>query len=295
MSPLGYQSAAQASLAVSYNNLDTYAYSLADALTHPYPEYEKIGIRDGDDYKQLSTTLLQIENEFYGTIRPKRPIRPGERPVHALRERGVEYVEVRLMDLNPFHAIGIDETTVRFLDIFLMHCLLGDGPADTPAEIAVLGRNQLQVARQGRDPDLLLTRENDSLSPTAWGRELLKEFEPIAAALDSAHRTDAYRNALADAEAALRQSSKTPSARVLRELDGKYANSFSRFGLARSLQYKKDLLALPWSDADEARFRKSADDSLIEQKRLEEADSMPFEIYRQHYLSRDRLKARRVA
>ncbi len=294
MSPLGYQSAAQASLAVSYNNLDTYAYSLSDALTQPYPDYEKIGIRDGDDYKQLSTSLLQIENEFYGTIRPKRPIRPGERPVHALRERGVEYVEVRLMDLNPFHAIGIDETAIRFLDIFLLHCLLSDGPADTPAEIVVLGRNQLLVARQGRDPDLLLTRENDSLSPAAWGKELIKEFEPIAAALDSAHRTDAYRNALADAEAALTQSSKTPSARVLQELAGKCESNFPRFGLARSLQYKKDLLALPWSDADEARFRKAAEDSLIEQKRIEDADSMPFEIYRQHYLSRDRLKARRA-
>ena len=295
MSPLGYQSAAQASLAVSYNNLDTYAYSLSDALTQPYPDYEKIGIRDGDNYKQLSTSLLQIENEFYGTIRPKRPIRPGERPVHALRERGVEYVEVRLMDLNPFHAIGIDESTIRFLDIFLMHCLLSDGPADTPAEIVVLARNQLLVARQGRDPNLLLTRNGDSLSPAAWGTELLGEYEPIAGALDAAHSTSAYTDALAAAAAALAQSSKTPSARVLQEMAEKYSNAFRRFGLNRSLQYKKDLLALPWSDADETRFRKAADDSLREQKRIEDADSMPFEIYRQHYLSRDRLKARRIA
>lgn len=295
MSPLGYQSAAQSSLAVSYNNLDTYAYSLADALTHPYPDYEKIGIRDGDDYKQLSTTLLQIENEFYGTIRPKRPIRPGERPVHALRERGVEYVEVRLMDLNPFFAIGIDESTIRFLDIFLLHCLLIDGLSDTPADIVVLARNQLLVARQGRDPDLLLTRNSDSLSPAEWGAELLKECEPIAAALDAAHRTSVYGEALANAATLLAQPSKTPSARVLREMAETYSNNFPRLGLAGSLQYKKDLLALPWSDADEARFRQAAEASLREQKRIEDADSMPFEIYRQHYLSRDRLKARRVA
>src|SRR6185436_20941910 len=95
------------SLAVSYNNLESYAASLQDALTQPYPPYEAIGIRDDDDYRQLATSLLQIENEFYGTIRPKRVIRPGERPLHALRDRGVEYVEVRLMDLDPFHAVGI--------------------------------------------------------------------------------------------------------------------------------------------------------------------------------------------
>src|ERR1043165_1119019 len=126
MGRLGYQSEAQASLCVSYNNLKDYTASLFDALTQPYAEYERIGIRNGDDYKQLNTTLLQIENEFYSTIRPKRRIRRGERPLHALRERGVEYVEVRLMDLDPFDAIGIDQPTMRLLDVLLLHCLISD-------------------------------------------------------------------------------------------------------------------------------------------------------------------------
>ena len=46
-----------------------YTASLYGALTQPYAPYEKIGIRQGDDYKQLNTTLLQIENEFYSTVR----------------------------------------------------------------------------------------------------------------------------------------------------------------------------------------------------------------------------------
>ena len=139
MGRLGYQSDAQASLCVSYNGLDGYAASLHEALTRPYPPYEKIGLQDanhpGSNYRQLSTSLLQIENEFYSTIRPKRSIRPGERPLHALRERGVEYVEVRLMDLDPFEAVGINAQTMRLLDVLLLHCLLSDSPPDTPAEI----------------------------------------------------------------------------------------------------------------------------------------------------------------
>ncbi|MDB5868281.1 MAG: glutamate-cysteine ligase, partial [Polaromonas sp.] len=112
MGRLGYQSDAQASLAVSYNSLEGYGASLQDALSRPYPAYEKVGIRNpGGDYNQLATTLLQIENEFYGTIRPKRVIRQGERPLHALRERGVEYIEVRLMDLDPFEPVGINAQT----------------------------------------------------------------------------------------------------------------------------------------------------------------------------------------
>ena len=159
MGRLGYQSEAQATLAVSYNSLDSYAGSLHDALTRPYPPYEKIGIRNlGGDYNQLATTLLQIENEFYGTIRPKRVIRPGERPLHALRERGVEYIEVRCMDLDPFVPVGIAAATMRFLDIFLLHCLLADSPPDTPEEIAALGRNQHHTATHGREPGLRLER-----------------------------------------------------------------------------------------------------------------------------------------
>ena len=113
MGRLGYQSEAQASLAVSYNGLDGYAASLQEALTRPYPAYEALGIRGPDGaYRQLATSLLQIENEFYGTIRPKRSIFPGERPLHALRERGVEYVEVRLLDLDPFEPLGIGTDTM---------------------------------------------------------------------------------------------------------------------------------------------------------------------------------------
>ncbi|HEY9238764.1 MAG TPA: glutamate--cysteine ligase, partial [Burkholderiaceae bacterium] len=147
MGRLGYQSDAQSTLSVSYNSLERYAASLQEALTRPYPAYEKVGIRNpGGDYNQLATSLLQIENEFYGTIRPKRVIFPGERPLHALRERGVEYVEVRCMDLDPFEPVGIDSPTMRFLDMFLLHCLLADSPPDTPDEIAALARNQQRVA-----------------------------------------------------------------------------------------------------------------------------------------------------
>src|SRR5690606_2435460 len=149
MGPLGYQSDAQASLSVSYNSLDSYTASLYEALTKPYPAYEKLGIRDGDDYRQLATSLLQIDNEVYGTIRPTRRIKRGERPLHALRARGVQYVEVRLMDLDPFEPVGINAQTMRFLDVFLLHCLASPSPEDTPREIGQIGRNQHAVALRG--------------------------------------------------------------------------------------------------------------------------------------------------
>ncbi|MFY7855005.1 MAG: glutamate--cysteine ligase, partial [Rubrivivax sp.] len=174
MGNLGYQSDAQAALAVSYNCLESYAGSLDGALTRPFPPYERIGVRNlGGEYNQLATSLLQIENEFYGTIRPKRVIRSGERPLHALRDRGVEYVEVRCMDLDPFEPVGIQARTMRFLDVFLLHCLLSDSPPDTPEEIAALARNQQRTATRGREPGLRLERAGREVTLQAWGEEIL--------------------------------------------------------------------------------------------------------------------------
>ena len=165
---------AQASLAVSFNDLRGYALALNRALTEPYPAYEAIGLREGEDYRQLATTLLQIENEFYGIIRPKRSIKFGERPLHALGCRGVEYVEVRCLDVNPFHPVGIDADTMRLLDIFLLHCVLSDSPPDSPREIEAILRNQRLVAEEGRDPRTRLDRAGEKVAPADWGGGLLR-------------------------------------------------------------------------------------------------------------------------
>ncbi len=289
MGRLGYQSDAQSSLAVSYNNLESYAASLQAALTKPYPAYEAIGIRDGDDYRQLATSLLQIENEFYGTIRPKRVIRPGERALRALRDRGVEYVEVRLMDLDPFHAVGITAGTMRFLDVFLLHCLLRDSPPDTPQEIAAIVGNNQRVAARGREPGLRLVRESKEVTLAGWSSEILAECAPIAAALDTANGGHAHGDALARALAALNDPAATPSARALAAMARDHGNSYVRFVLAQSLAHRDAILELPFPAEIAERFGRLADESVTEQRRIEAADTLPFEAYRQLYLAPFRL------
>ena len=298
MGPLGYQSDAQAALAVSYNSLTSYGASLQEALTRPYPLYEAIGLRapPGDTspthhegYRQLATSLLQIENEFYGTIRPKRRIRPGERPLHALRERGVEYVEVRCMDLDPFCAIGIEAATMRFLDIFLLHCLLADSGPDTPAEIGAIARNQHRVARRGRDKGVTLLRDGCEVPLGNWGNEVLRECAPIACALDAAHGGRAYGDALTAAAAALDDAQLTPSARILDEMRRGYDGSYIKFILAQSRTHRDALRARPLDAPSTTRLLELAQTSVLEQKVIEAGDDLPFETYRQRYLSQDKL------
>ncbi len=296
MGRLGYQSDAQASLAVSYNGLDGYAQSLHEALTRPYAAYEAVGIMNpGGEYNQLATSLLQIENEFYGTIRPKRVIRPGERPLHALRERGVEYVEVRLLDLNPFVPIGITAQTIRLLDVFLLHCLLEDSPPDTPQEIAALGRNQHKTAAFGREPGLMLERDGGEVGLAHWGAELIASFAPIAAGLDAAHQSTDYADALRAAQSLLQQPDLLPSARVLDVMEQDFGNSFTAFTRAQSQQTRAKLLGLPFSAAQQSKLAAMTDQSIQDQKAIEAGDTMPFEIYRQQYVSPERLGLSRAA
>ena len=285
MGPLGYQSDAQTLICASYNGMNTYASSLFNALTRPYPPYEKIGIRDGDEYRQLSTTLLQIENEFYGTIRPKRRIRRGERPLHALSERGVEYVEVRLMDLDPFEPVGINASTMRFLDVFLLQCLLAPSPYDTPEENRTIGRNQHRVAAFGREPGLRLDRFGTEVALTDWAREVLDACGPVAAALDAAQATDTYALALSRARTALREPSTLPSARVLESMSAIADGSHVRFVAAQSIAHRRLLRELPLAPQIDAEFEALAGSSLREQRSMEEADNLGFEEYRQQYLA----------
>jgi len=317
MGRLGYQSDAQAALAVSFNSLGSYARTLHRALNEPYPAYEAIGLRDGELYKQLATTLLQIENEFYGTIRPKRRVHPGERPLRALGLRGVEYVEVRLVDIDPFSPVGIGLEEMRLLDIFLLHCLLADSPPDSPQEIAVMTRNQRRIAERGRDPQLRLHRtgmqtaaESNAFAgaqtnapvladvaladlapadrePAEWGAQLLRECEPIATALDRAHGGHAYRSALAAAQAALADFSTLPSARVLREVEQSHDKSFPAFVQAQSERHRRALLAQPLAPEATARYEQQAAESLREQRSREAAEDLPFEAFRQQYLGQE--------
>jgi glutamate--cysteine ligase len=287
MGPLGYQSAAQAKLAVSYNDLKSYARSLHGALTEPYRPYEKIGIKVGDEYRQLSSALLQIENEFYGTIRPKQPIETGERPLHALGERGVAYVEARLVDLDPDSPIGIRVQTMRLLETFLLYCLLADSPPDTPAEAAELAHNQHTAAERGRAPDVRLLRRGEEVRLADWGDQVLTGCEPIAAALDAAHGSDRYRAALAEAQAMLADAARTPSARVLAEIEAFPDKSYPDFVLARSQAHRTALLGRPLDAAVATRYATMAEASLADRQAIEAADDEDFESFRQHYLSQE--------
>lgn len=289
MGRLGYQSDAQSRLSVSYNDLEGYARSLHEALVQPYGPYEAMGIQDGQGgYRQLGSSLLQIENEFYSTIRPKRVTQRGERPLHALRERGVEYVEVRCMDLQPELGVGIDAHTLRVLDTFLLWAMLSGSPPDNPEEVREMADNQRLVAARGREPGLTLQRGGRAVALADWADEVMALAQPVAEALDRAHGGEAFAHSWAQAREALRQPERLPSARVLAAMRAQHQGEHAAYGLSASERVRAELLAEPLPVETLAEMARQAQASVMAQRDIEQADALPdalpFELYRQHYL-----------
>ncbi|MCK9503126.1 MAG: glutamate--cysteine ligase [Porticoccaceae bacterium] len=279
MGNLGYQSSAQESLYVCYNDIDSYTQTLRAALATPYSAYEALGLKDADgNYVQLNTHLLQIENEFYSTVRPKRTTRSGETPLKALRERGIEYVEVRCIDLNPFVPAGIDREQADFLDIFLLYSLL-TGSADIDREeYQEILENQLSTVYEGRKPGFTLQRRGQTVELRHWGSELLAAMAPVAALLDSAFATNRFSQCLATMQRRLDHSEETPSARILEELRQQKI-TFFQWGLAKSRQHKASIQACDVDAKTAAIYEEMAAQSLLDQAQIEAADTRTFEDY----------------
>ncbi len=284
MGRLGYQSDAQRSLHISYNGLEQYAASMHTALTRPYPPYEAIGVKVDGEYRQLNAALLQIENEFYGTIRPKRRIISGERPLNALRSRGVEYVEVRCLDLNPFLHLGIDTVAIRFIDTFLLYCLLADSPEDSERESELMGRNQLAVVERGREPALELEQLQSTVTRDAWAEDVLEACRPLAELLDDATGSDLYRHALTEQTGKIRQPSLTPSARVLAVMQTQ-GIPFFRFAMNQSIAHKGYFDEHPMRGEQLAEHQATSEQSLARQQEIEAADKVDFDAFLKDYLA----------
>ncbi|KAG0164838.1 hypothetical protein DFQ28_003780 [Apophysomyces sp. BC1034] len=219
MSDIGYQNtSAQATLRADYNNLDGYLRNLANAVSKPYAPYKKFGTQRDGEWVQINTNVLQIENEFYSTIRPKQATHPGERPLHALASRGVQYVEVRLLDIDPFEPVGISAATACFVEAYLLFCALDASPLLHEAECNEAGANFARVVKEGRRPGLELSRDGRPVELRDWALELLDRIAPAAALLDAQESSSQYRNALATQRAKVNDFALTPSARVLEDM-----------------------------------------------------------------------------
>ncbi len=287
MSDLGYQNKVQSQLKICFNSLSNYVNTLRHAISTPWPDYEALGVRNGDEWQQLNANILQIENEYYSDIRPKRVAKHNETPSQALEARGVEYIEVRCLDLNPFDPLGVTETQMRFVDTFLMWCLLSDSPWITDEECDRLDDNRRLVVERGRDPELRLTRNGESVTLPEWGEQIFAEMAEVARLLDAVEEGEPHAAALNELAPRLKDASLTPSAQMLARLqEGNGSLSDTLLTMAQAQADK--LRATPMLRSREALLAQLIDTSHQQQQDIEAADQESFSEFLASYFTKAR-------
>jgi len=281
MSDLGYTNKEQEELNISYNSLPEYLAGVNAAIKMPSANFANIGVKVDGEYRQLNANGLQIENEFYSPIRAKRVTRSGEKPSEALARAGVEYIEVRALDVNPFSPIGIEATQVRFLDLFLLYCLLTQSPKSEASEEARLSANLKAVVLEGRKPGLELLTADGSRSLKSWLEELFDALQPLAVLLDG-EATD-YQVALAHWRKAVEDPNLTLSGQVLQNVINK-GQDHGQWVMTLAQQYYQFFVDYPLSSETIAQYQAEASSSLNKQAELEAAQrSVSFDDYLEDY------------
>ncbi len=284
MSDIGYKNSNQAGLNISYNNLQDYIESLTRTIETPHPDYQKIGIRVNGEYRQLNDNILQIENEYYSTVRPKQITRSGEKPTLALKRRGIRYVEVRSLDLDLYNGIGLTEGRLLFLEALLLTCLLLESPPLDQKDMATINANLLAVANCGRNPKLSLQKENRSIKLQDWALEICESMRPVCEILDAREGDQRYIQALENQIGAVHDPDLTPSAGILRDMR-ETGESFADYAQRSSQHVWRQFRAQTLSTEKTVDFEKFSRESLEKQNRMELEQTETFEVFLDRYFS----------
>ncbi|PID49395.1 MAG: glutamate--cysteine ligase [Proteobacteria bacterium] len=267
---------------VCYDTVQSYTESLRTAINTPCSKYAEIGVKVAGEYRQLNANILQIENEYYSTVRPKQPLEGFEKPVNALRDRGIRYIELRSIDINAYYPSGLTQQQLAFLEVFMHFCLLQESPNIAQTERTDINHNQYLVAHKGRLPGLKLKDLHRSVSLKDWANELLQGMQGVAELLDTIHDTTIYRAAVQQQQRLVDHPEYTPSARMLEEMQTQNESFFS-FARRKSEEHRAFFLKRHLSVEKQQSFEAMARESLEQQIAIEAADHLDFDSFLKKY------------
>jgi len=276
-------------LSVRYSHFDDYVDDILGHVSTVHPPYAEAGVLDAEGrHQQLTACRLQIENEFYSTVRPKQIPERGEMPILALRRRGIRYLELRSVDVSVEHPCGIDQTQCAMLELLMLFAWLGGSKALDADAVARAVGNVRTVAHRGRERGLQLQGEDGPVLLRDWGLAIIDALEPLAAALDVAEETAGnghvtYAAALAAQRQKLEDPRETPSARLLDDVRDE--GSWFEYTLRRSREHHKAILATKIDAELDAELTAGVDISLQQQAEMEAGSQGSFDAFLDQYFA----------
>ena len=241
MSDIGYQNTKQKDLKISLNELNEYLQQLKSATNTISDKFSKIDSKEGFNLSQLSPNILQIEDEYYSCARPKSSFDSSDRMLKKIQEHGVDYIELRSIDLNPFEPSGIGSNSLIFLELFLIYCLQKNSPKLDNYSIEEIRNNDSVVSREGRRPGLKITKDKNQISVKDWGLQILDEMEKLIS--ESNVKRELFYESLLESRNMLRNTALTPSAKIFSQIIDNNI-TYEQFGNDLGQSHKKQYLDL---------------------------------------------------
>ena len=278
MSDLGYQNSLRNTVNVSTDSLNQYLSDIREATTS---ESKEFSIFEKKQFAQINPNFLQIDDEYYSTVRPKSNKNKYMRTTSNLKKFGIDYLELRSIDLNPYSSIGITQDAIMFIDILFIYCLFQpDIPIDSEEQMKIYKTESL-VSKKGRMKNLFLYKNNEKILLSSWANEIFEEMMPIAEILDGPELE--YSEYLKNLCLRINEPETTPSASITNELIEK---NMSFLDLAKDIGEKnrQSFLAkdkIKNSNWDE--FERESLDSLDRQYKLEKTETSSLNDYLNKY------------
>lgn len=231
VSRFGYSNTHQRKHTVHFNSLEEYIHKLRKMMATVNKKYLLLGLNRNGTKIQLNGNVLQKESEFYSSIRVKQSTSKGETQLEALEKRGVKYIEVRILDLNPFEKLGISLQQMVFLQVFLLFCLFEQSDSIAAEELEKINSNHHLVSLFGRKKDLMLHRYDEgSISLKDFGVQVFDKLRHVAELMDKNAKNSKYKDSVENEYQKLFDMSLLPSDRIRREMKEKN-ESFLEFGI----------------------------------------------------------------
>lgn len=292
MSDIGYTNKRRCRWQAELNGFDKFLDSIAVGLAERCTIFSDIGVtKECGERKQLNDRVLQIENEFYSIARPKAVSVDGETPLVALANHGIEYIELRMTDLDPTATIGMTPESLAFLEVFTLYCLTKPSPRLSVDDLERCEKNRVRMANGGRCGEVQLLTEAGECSAKTCAMQLLTEMKPIASVVDEANaatgdghndNNDIETATVIDQLVAAIANDERLSQRIYRETNEHFAGDINAYAQQQAETHRETLRGIALSDDYLAAQVAKAEQSLRQAAEIAE-QSEGFEVYYQQY------------
>lgn len=179
-----------------------------------YVSYNSIGEYASDIKNLVKDKEIQSIKEYYNPIRLKSL--GSEDMLESLLHKGIDYLEVRLLDLDPLSIQGVSKETLYLVHLFMIYTLLKENKEITYKDQEEFFKNHDMVALKGRNEEAVIYENGVPVLLKDKGREILSEMDEIVEILFS--NNEEFKNVIKRALEKINNPHDTISEKLIKDI-----------------------------------------------------------------------------